>query len=81
MDALFQDIRQAVRSLRRSPAFMAMAVLTLAIGIGSTTLVFRLVDTALLQPLPLCVAASASFEGLTCRGHRCLPPSHRMNRA
>ena len=46
------DLRLAARSLRREPLFSAMALLTLAIGIGATTAVFSLVDGVLLRPLP-----------------------------
>jgi putative ABC transport system permease protein len=52
LDDLQRDARYAVRSLRRSPAFTAAAVLTLAIGIGATTAIYSIVDTVLIQPLP-----------------------------
>ena len=42
----------ALRSLRRNPGFAAVAILTLAIGIGATTAIYSVVDTILLQPLP-----------------------------
>ncbi len=50
---LQQDVRYAVRSLRRSTAFTIAAMLTLSIGIGATTTIFSVVDTVMLQPLPL----------------------------
>jgi putative ABC transport system permease protein len=48
----YSEWRQAWRSLRRRPAFLAAAVITLAFGTGITTAVFSLVDTVLIQPLP-----------------------------
>ncbi|HWG88257.1 MAG TPA: ABC transporter permease, partial [Candidatus Acidoferrales bacterium] len=70
MSALAQDLRFAVRQLLKAPAFAALAICTLAIGIGANTAMFTVVESVLLRPLPYphperMVAVGKVGEGFT----------------
>ncbi len=68
LEDLWRDTRYAVRTMRKSPLYVLFVVLTLALGIGANTTVFTLINTLILNPLPV-PHSSALFALNTARAH------------
>jgi predicted permease len=66
LDSVVQDIRFAVRALRKTPGFTVVAILTLALGIGANTAIFQLLDAVRLRSLP--VADPSALASVQVKG-------------
>ena len=79
MNNFFHDLRYAIRMMRKTPAFTAIAVATLALGIGANTALFSVIDAVLIRPLPfhdpgrLVEAKSVDFQDKTRGGEISYP--------
>ena len=69
MGALWQDIKYAVRMMAKTPGLSAIVVLTLALGIAATTVIFSVANTLLLRPLPIPHASRLVAVGFQQQGN------------
>jgi predicted permease len=74
LEVLMQDVRYGMRMLLKSPLFTAVALTTIAIGIGANTAIFSLVDTILLRPLPYPEPQRLMVAGTNQRGEAQISP-------
>src|ERR1051326_7038562 len=64
LEALWQDFRYALRTLRKSRGFAAVSILTLGLGIGAATAIFSVIENVLLEPFPYKGAARMVFPSI-----------------
>jgi predicted permease len=65
VDVLWRDLRYAARTMRKAPLFVLFVVLTLGLGIGANTTVFTVINTLILNPLPVPDSSALTAVGLT----------------
>ena len=76
MEGGMQDLRWALRSLRKNPGFTALALVTLVLGIGAATVAFTVLDTVLLRPLPYANADRLVYMQEVTAKQSMRPPSY-----
>jgi predicted permease len=77
IEMLVQDLRFGLRRLAKNPGFMAVAVLSLALGMGTSTAIFALIDAVMLRTMP--VKHPEQLAQLVCRYHQRPNPEHSGN--
>jgi putative ABC transport system permease protein len=76
LEGTMQDLRWALRSLRKNPGFTALALVTLVLGIGAATVAFTVLDTVLLRPLPYANADRLVYMQEVTSKQSMRPPSY-----
>ncbi len=79
IDTIWQDLRYALRSLRRTPGFTAAVLITLALGIGANTAIFSLIEAVMLRTLPVSAPEELHFVAIGTPGPAGAPMSTASN--
>ena len=79
LEQLFQDLRYALRTMFRNRGFTALAVLSLALGIGANTAIYSFMDSILLRALPIADPESLALLNWHSREPRGIRPNHVMH--